>query len=107
MLLPGFNSHGRFLLRVWYDSAAFYGRWTDEEFLDCRLRYLRDPTFSYTGGRENIIESFYTPHLWRGLFSAADLQYAMTGFSVGNVASTQRFFTRRIYCPKWCPEIDE
>jgi hypothetical protein len=25
----------------------------------------------------------------------------------GNVASTQWVFTPQIYCPEWCPEIDE
>jgi high affinity Mn2+ porin len=28
-------------------------------------------------GRENIIEGFYTLHLWRGIFPAFGLQYAV------------------------------
>jgi len=28
-----------------------------------------------TYGRENIFESYYTAHLWRGVFASADLQY--------------------------------
>ncbi len=30
-----------------------------------------------TYGRENILESFYTVHLWRGIFPAVGLQYAV------------------------------
>ncbi len=30
-----------------------------------------------TYGRENILESFYTVHLWRGIFPAAGVQYAV------------------------------
>jgi high affinity Mn2+ porin len=30
-----------------------------------------------TYGRENILESYYTVHLWRGIFPAAGIQYAV------------------------------
>jgi high affinity Mn2+ porin len=36
---------------------------------------LGDGKLNY--GRENIIESYYTVHVWRGIFPAAGLQYAV------------------------------
>ncbi|MGA9673180.1 MAG: carbohydrate porin [Terracidiphilus sp.] len=34
---------------------------------------LGDGALSY--GRENVVETYYTAHIWRGLYAAADLQY--------------------------------
>jgi carbohydrate-selective porin OprB len=36
---------------------------------------LGDGKLNY--GRENIVESYYTVHLWRGVFPAVGLQYAV------------------------------
>jgi hypothetical protein len=37
---------------------------------------LGDGGLSY--GRENVVEAFYTAHIWRGLFAAADMQYVFS-----------------------------
>ena len=37
---------------------------------------LGDGALNY--GRENLVEGFYTVHLWRGVFTAADLQYIVS-----------------------------
>jgi len=36
---------------------------------------LGDGDLNY--GRENIVESYYTMHLWRGVFASFDMQYVV------------------------------
>jgi len=36
-----------------------------------------------------------------------DVMFGNDQILCGNVASAQWVFTPQIYCPEWCPEIDE